>query len=400
MVSEFLSRLTALQVSSHQAMVGLSQCLGILQQAISNGAFSNSTSTLDLQLLDLDERGIFQGVDPIFFMDNLDELVPSYFIYHGFYRILCAAVGNIHPEKHSDKVMDLITEQLPQDMRVDFKTGYTLQASCRQFFTNFSNMWSQSKCRADLRVVLDLLLRMHLAQDRFFGPKKQRKKEVTADKTKTPRVHLKTHMDTLFWSIQQGKRADVINHWSELKTLEAHRRDAARLSRAHEKEHRSLDPELYGRLKDIRAQCNALYLDQQRLQHSKSQDQSNLYMLNKKIHGQAVVVSKPVPAPPSFGPNTKIQGVDPGVVTMASGVCSGQKPLFESINRYEALQDHQESIHHGMDQDAAFDMTAKIVNAAVNTKTLPANSPKKKQQKRVRSTPYHPTSAHTSLVTV
>ncbi|KAL9544323.1 hypothetical protein MBANPS3_007680 [Mucor bainieri] len=216
--AEFLSRLAALQVSSHQAMAGLSQCLSILQQAIFNGSFYNSTSTLDLQLLDLDKRGIFQGVDSIEFCERLWETSIQKSTLTSKYRQWGSGIGNKRCSCHFTlrRVMDLITEQLPQDMRVDFKTGYTLQASCRQFFTNFSNMWSQSKCRADLRVVLDLLLRMHLAQDRFFGPKKQHKKEVTADKTKTPRVHLKTHMDTLFWSIQQGKRADVINHWSEV----------------------------------------------------------------------------------------------------------------------------------------------------------------------------------------
>lgn len=190
--------------------------------------------------------------------------------------------------------------------------------------------------------------------------------------------------DTLANQLKATK-AELASISKKLKVLEAQRRQAARLSRAHEKEHQSINPELYGRLKDIRDQCNALYLDQQRLHHSKSQDQSHLYMLNKKIRGQAVVAPKPVPAPPSFGPKTKIQGADPGLVTMASGICSDQKMLFESINRYEALQDSQETVHHGMDQDVPFQMTANVVNAAVSTKTSPTNSSKKKQEKRVKS---------------
>ncbi|CAO3656654.1 unnamed protein product [Mucor fragilis] len=70
---------------------------------------------------------------------------------------------------------------------------------------------------------------------------------------------------------------------------------------------------------------------------------------------------------------------------MASGVSSDQKPLFAFINRFQALQGHEETVRHGMDDDAAFQMTAKIVNAAVNTQTSPTNSAKKKQKKRVKS---------------
>ncbi|KAL9537459.1 hypothetical protein MBANPS3_011759 [Mucor bainieri] len=94
---------------------------------------------------------------------------------------------------------------------------------------------------------------------------------------------------------------------------------------------------------------------------------------------------KPPVVPPSFGPKTRIQGVDPGMVTMASGICSDQKMLFTSINRYEALQGSQETVRHGKNEDMPFKMTTKIVNAAVNTKTLAINSPKKKQKKRVQS---------------
>ncbi|KAL9544324.1 hypothetical protein MBANPS3_007681 [Mucor bainieri] len=108
-------------------------------------------------------------------------------------------------------------------------------------------------------------------------------------------------------------------------------------------------------------------------------------MLNKKIHNQPMAQPKPPVVPPSFGHKTKIQGVDPGMVTMASGVCSDQKMLFASINRYEALQGSQDNVRHGKDEDVPFKMTAKIVNAAVNTKTLATNLPKKKQKKCVQS---------------
>ncbi|KAL9551617.1 hypothetical protein MBANPS3_004171 [Mucor bainieri] len=124
----------------------------------------------------------------------------------------------------------------------------------------------------------------------------------------------------------------------------------------------------------------------QKLQESKSQDQkSQLYILNKKLHNQRLIAAKPAPAPHYFDAKTKIQGVDPKVVTMANGVCTCQKLLFESINRYQVLQGHQETVHHGMDDDVPFKMTSNMVNAEVDTKTSPSDSPKKEQKKRVKS---------------
>ncbi|KAF1805865.1 hypothetical protein FB192DRAFT_1340469 [Mucor lusitanicus] len=434
--------------------------------------------------------------------------VPWYFTYGGLYRILCTEVGDKNPDKHSDNISNAIMAELPQDTHVQFTTGYTLKTSCRQLLTNFSNMWTPAKCRADLRRpdVINrfsqvLFNRQKVARESHTQEEAHAQTPATApqthdeevieekenievfqeddkqksipsgsleicaklvnglktlvpktdapfqalqwfpirqlrnavvnfagNKTKLNELAMKPDKEATTWDYDairflgsggsskaqeqpqqsvstelgtatdkdkeladtlanqlKATKAELASISKKLKVLEAQRRQAARLSRAHEKEHQSINPELYGRLKDIRDQCNALYLDQQRLHHSKSQDQSHLYMLNKKIRGQAVVAPKPVPAPPSFGPKTKIQGADPGLVTMASGICSDQKMLFESINRYEALQDSQETVHHGMDQDVPFQMTANVVNAAVSTKTSPTNSSKKKQEKRVKS---------------
>ncbi|CEP17881.1 hypothetical protein [Parasitella parasitica] len=138
----------------------------------------------------------------------------------------------------------------------------------------------------------------------------------------------------------------------QLETREAQRREAGRLSRAYEKNQDSLDPQLYAHLKEIRVACNALYFQQQKLQDSMSQDQSRLYILNKKIHGQPVVSSKPTPIPLSFKPTTKIYGIDPGVVTMASGVCSSHKEISHDMGvdvRFENCQASQYCCqHHGI----------------------------------------------------
>ncbi|GAN09308.1 hypothetical protein MAM1_0258d08833 [Mucor ambiguus] len=55
------------------------------------------------------------------------------------------------------------------------------------------------------------------------------------------------------------------------------------------------------------------------------------------------------------------------------------------IKCHLALQNHEDSISHAMDDDVALEMTAKMVKAGVDTKTSPSNSAKKKQKKQVKS---------------
>ncbi|CEP17882.1 hypothetical protein [Parasitella parasitica] len=81
--------------------------------------------------------------------------------------------------------------------------------------TAYSNKWEAYKAKVKHQDPLDTF---QLSVKSFPG-----------NKIKHPRVHLKQHMNTLFWSILDNKNSDIINHWaqvlsqrSQMVTDEAH----------------------------------------------------------------------------------------------------------------------------------------------------------------------------------
>ena len=87
------------------------------------------------------------------------------------------------------RILEQLSSRLPQADHADFVCGPWIQDACRQFLTNFANMWSPSSCSGDLRVIIELLLRMHLCSQRFFKPKpdsKDKNKKKDKKKYKTP----------------------------------------------------------------------------------------------------------------------------------------------------------------------------------------------------------------------
>lgn len=52
-----------------------------------------------------------------------------------------------------------------------FVTTPIIQQACRLFYTNFSNMWTYPKYLQDLKVIITLLLRANLCEERFFSSK-------------------------------------------------------------------------------------------------------------------------------------------------------------------------------------------------------------------------------------
>lgn len=97
-------------------------------------------------------------------------------------------------------ILETLSSHLQQEDHSQFTCGPWIQDSCRRFLTNFTNMWSPASCFADLRVVMELLLRIHLCPARFFNPKvlsKDKKKKV---KNKKPAS--KSHaISKLFWAL-------------------------------------------------------------------------------------------------------------------------------------------------------------------------------------------------------
>ncbi|CEP12397.1 hypothetical protein [Parasitella parasitica] len=110
------------------------------------------------------------------------------------------------------------------------------------------------------------------------------------------------------------------------------------------------------------------------------QNQSQMYVLNKKIHGQLVPDSHaPVAADNLMlllaNESTIVQGVDPGIVTTATGVATTVGSLLAAINRFEAISDDK-IVPHLMDAHVEFGLTANTVNTAVMS-----NQDRKKREK-------------------
>lgn len=110
--------------------------------------------------------------------------------------------------------MNMIIKAMDPKDTFDFKTTPALQTACKQYYTNFSNMWSYDQYKQDLRVSITLLLRMHLAKKRFFKPKKSR--QVTKAKERQGclyrKGYLRKKMDSLFYLLlkfQNGKQNKI-----------------------------------------------------------------------------------------------------------------------------------------------------------------------------------------------
>ncbi|CEP19645.1 hypothetical protein [Parasitella parasitica] len=116
-----------------------------------------------------------------------------------------------------------------------------------------------------------------------------------------------------------------------LKPLEAERRDAAYHSRQFEKLSKRRDAGLYRKLKEARALYNHLYVDNSTFPDPKS--------------------------------NMKLQGIDPGVVTMATGSTYSQRALFELVNRYQLLSTGQNPPHKKED-GLSVQLKASTINHA------------------------------------
>ncbi|KAK4509645.1 uncharacterized protein ATC70_006947 [Mucor velutinosus] len=125
----------------------------------------------------------------------------------------------------------------------------------------------------------------------------------------------------------------------QLSKLQRHRMDCGNESRSWEKKHNSMNFELYKKLNDARSDCDELYMKVSSLKSSIKQMPSEMYILNKRIHGQQVhqAAADAMPKPLAVDSNTIVQGTDPGVVTTASSVWCSSLILFESINRFQML---------------------------------------------------------------
>ncbi|KAK4518348.1 Ark- serine/threonine protein kinase [Mucor velutinosus] len=96
--------------------------------------------------------------------------------------------------------------------------------------------------------------------------------------------------------------------------------DCGNESRSWEKKHNSMNFELYKKLKDARSDYDELCMKVSSLKSSIKQMSSEMYILNKRIHGQQVhqAAADAIPKSLAVDSNTIVQGTDPDVVTTAS----------------------------------------------------------------------------------
>ncbi|CEP16417.1 hypothetical protein [Parasitella parasitica] len=174
-------------------------------------------------------------------------------------------------------------------------------------------------------------------------------------------------------------KADLRVWRKEIKNLEKRRQNAGRKSRRFEKVNKDLDAALYQKLKDIQKLCNHQYVEVLKLQEQIRNGQSRLFLLIEKIHNQPVIY-------PQLGQKnalsihaaTAIQGIDPGLVTMASGVYTSPSTPINSIKRYQGAPQSAED-----DRINTFKLTARFIDKACLKQSNIHSNHKRVQRRRV-----------------
>ncbi|KAF1800871.1 hypothetical protein FB192DRAFT_1437221 [Mucor lusitanicus] len=100
------------------------------------------------------------------------------------------------------------------------------------------------------------------------------------------------------------------------------------------------------------------------------------------LRGLHARISSIVPTSParrkpiSLSRSMRVQGIDPGLVTMATGVATTSQCLLNSVNRFQALADNK-LVLHPKDKYLPLALTAKMVNNGVGS-----NIDRKKMEKK------------------
>ncbi|CEP06844.1 hypothetical protein [Parasitella parasitica] len=93
-------------------------------------------------------------------------------------------------------------------------------------------MWSYKPRKSDLRILVELLLKIHLAPKRFFAQRKALKRAKKEKPKAKKRSNTKSLIDNLFWAIVKGNsKRDIIQDcsdklFSDVKANEAYTDDS------------------------------------------------------------------------------------------------------------------------------------------------------------------------------
>ncbi|KAG2201086.1 hypothetical protein INT47_010838 [Mucor saturninus] len=156
-----------------------------------------------------------------------------------------------------------------------------------------------------------------------------------------------------------------------LLPLEKLRMDQARNFRIEERGKDKWDEKKYNDLKEARANCDKIYSELKSVRATISNNQTEMYRLNKILHKQPLPadnINKEVISDKDITSLAKgdivVQGIDPGVVTTASFKGVSGSLLFESINRYTALKNLDPVESATNEKQVSLEFTAKMVNNA------------------------------------
>lgn len=116
----------------------------------------------------------------------------------------------------------MLRKKLDAAYKVDFKTTPAIASACKQFYTNFDNMWSGNACKNDLRVAVTLILRINLARKRFFrkkNPSHEKSKKDVKEPVKSEQKSDSTRkMEELFTLLLKHRRG-LPNKYFVIKSL-------------------------------------------------------------------------------------------------------------------------------------------------------------------------------------
>ncbi|KAG2195154.1 hypothetical protein INT47_006603 [Mucor saturninus] len=189
-----------------------------------------------------------------------------------------------------------------------------------------------------------------------------------------------------------------------IQVEEWNRMNLGRSFRAKEKSNHPWDTKLYKQLKEKRSDCDNIYSQLRKLNSSLKDLRYRMFALNKARHRQSLPIStNSLQIPDKMKADLKnnrllIQGVDPGIVTTAAISCVKSSTLFESLNRFQMLENHEPcTIPISNQKGYEYDYTANKINQAVLSNTHRLQREKKKKYdieknrltRKIRLNTYH-----------
>ncbi|KAI7895900.1 uncharacterized protein EV154DRAFT_298392 [Mucor mucedo] len=153
---------------------GLSQATGLFTESVISGAIfpTKPESYFDYSCIGLTELTAHVGQKQIAILNRKEKEFlhrSDTFTHLGFWRILSNCVGGKSSSKSQHAVITFIKNNLEDQYKHTFVSNPTIAYVCRQYYVNFTNLWTFQKYMQDLKVVITLTIRANLCRQRFFS---------------------------------------------------------------------------------------------------------------------------------------------------------------------------------------------------------------------------------------